>query len=900
MSALDPLVTAHPLTGAFRPVTPDLLAQAYLVPLPDTPDIAALLAARDAPWADSLAVAPAETIAAVRRGLRQIASATARITPDEVDLSRLDPASRLHRHVSALTALWCDHPEVLPDDLRIAAHVIAAAPADALEPLPLVSAAPLAFATPAERGLQAALIAHHGLAEDDRRAAWADRQAPLSGGGPVGSSLNRVQQGLTGGGVLPGPLDESLRFVALRDVAEEAAFAAARAQALIDGGERPQDIGLLVPDEAPCHLHLDRAFRDLVLPLSGLPRPPQRRDVAGETLLHLLLCLQRPAPAMALASLYISPLMPWPAATGRALAGEVMRGRFEPNISKELKGRARDLFARLRREAGDSGKALRAALETAIGLLGNLPDQQDDVLRLRAGAVRLWPLLQGPEEPDWPRLLALVTPETPEPPPTETFVEGVTVITETALPWRPVRHLIALGMSGNRWPRPVPTSPFFLDSELVRLRALTGLQIETRGDMLRLRLERLRRQVLAATGTLTLTRPVFAADGTREAPAPALSLIARTILLGDKPVEDAEVLIHDLRDAGPQDWPCAHRAIPPLASPLVLPPGGALSVDRDLLSVRRDDDGRMRPQSPSRLETLLVSPLAWALAEFGAEETLWAPEGLDVMLAGTLAHDVLEHMFPKDTALPDPEAIAAALPGHLSRAIRRHAPFLQRAIWEVERQGLARDIRTAALAWRDTLAALGAEVIDNELWLIGEGLDIRLRGRADCLLRLPDGTLLVVDHKKSGTTRRRKRMEAGWDLQVALYRAMLLRPEPTGGVLDKALEAAPAIGVAYHLMNDQGVLTHGIELPEGTVSVLPGEVSDQAEALLAARLAEVGAGLIRLNGEDDRTWFDKTGGVTAYALDASPLIARTLGPGLSLPDTAPDTAPDMTEDVADA
>ncbi len=897
MSALDPLVTAHPLTGAFRSVTPDLLAQTYLVPLADPPDLGALLASRDAPWSESLAVAPAETIAAIRRGLRQIASATGRITPDEVDLSRLDPGSRLHRHVAALTALWRDHPEGLPEDLRIAAHVIAAGPGDTLEPLPLVSAAPPAFATPAERGLQAALIAHHGLAEDDQRAAWADRQAPLAGGGPVGSSLHRVQQGLTGGGVLPGPLDDSLQFVALRDVAEEAAFAAARAQALIDAGQRPQDIGLLVPDETACHLHLDRAFRDLGLPLSGLPRPPQRRDVAGETLLHLLLCLQRPAPAMALASLYISPLMPWPAATGRALADEVMNGRFEPNIAKALTGRARDLFALLRREAGDSGAALRSALETAIGLLGSQPEQQDDAMRLRAGAARLWPLLQGPEEPDWPRLLALVTPETPEPPPSETFVEGVTVITEAALPSRPVRHLIALGMSGNRWPRPVPSSPFLLDSELVQLRALTGLAVETRGDMLRLRLERLRRQVLAATGTLTLTRPVFAADGTREAPAPALSLIARTILQDDKPVEDAEVLIHDLRDAGPEHWPCAHRAIPPKASPLALPPAGILSLDRDLLSVRRDEDGRMRPQSPSRLETLLVSPLAWALAAFGAEETLWAPEGLNVMLAGTLAHDVLEHLFPKDTALPDPETVAAAVPGHLARAIRRHAPFLQRAIWEVERQGLVRDIRTAALAWRDTLAALGAEVIDNELWLSGEGLGIRLHGRADCLLRLPDGALLVVDHKKSGTTRRRKRMEAGWDLQVALYRAMLLRPEPTGAVLDEALKAAPAIGVAYHLMNDQGVLTHGIDLPEGIASVLEGEVSDQAEALLAARLAEVGAGLIRLNGEADRSWFDKAGAIAAYALDASPLIARTLRPGLSLPLDAPD---ETEEEEADA
>lgn len=876
MPALDPLVTAHPLTGAFRPVTPELLAEVYLAPRPRPCDLEAVLGGMEGPWSDSLAIAPRETATAVAQGLRALALAMPRLSPEDVALAPLAPESRLARHLEALLALWRAHAEALPEDLQIAAHVISSPAETALEPLALVTAAPCAFATPAERALHEALHRHHGLVAEELRKEWQRRRAPLLAGAAEGSSLARAQAGLTGGAVAPGPADETLSFFALRDLAEEARFAAARAQRLIDGGCAPEEIALLVPDEDAYHAHLTGAFATLGLPLSGLPQPAERRDLAGETLLHLLLCLQSPAPAMALASLYVSPLMPWPAATGDLLAREVMRGRFEPRAAGALTGNARRLFKLLRDGVAQTPAALRVALDTATSCLTDRPEHREDIAQLRARLSALRALLAGEAPPDWPQLFRAAAPLPPVPPPVERTVQGVSVFTEAALPWRPARHLIALGMSGNRWPRPVPASALFLDGELAELRRATGLAIETRGARLQHRLERLRRQLLAATGTLTLLRPVFGADGNRQPPAPALSLIARTIGTDGKATEDSETLFLDLRSLPPDRWPCAHHRPAPLPAAPGLPASGVLDIGRDLLRTRSEDDGRMRPQSPSRLETLLVSPLAWTLGEFGAEPVTWAPETLDVMLAGTLAHEVLEYLFPKDQPLPGPEAIAERIPRLLAEAIRRHAPFLQRAIWAVEREGLARDIRAAALAWRETLAGLGAEVIDNELPLAGEALGIRLRGRADCLLRLPDGALVVVDHKKSGTPRRRARMEAGWDLQLGLYRAMLLRTEAAGAVLAEALKGAPRIGVAYHLINDQGVLLEGVAAPPGVVTVMEGEISAAAMDHLTRALAEVGAGRVRLNTEGDRAFFEKTAKLAPYALDASPLVARFL------------------------
>jgi RecB family exonuclease len=881
MSRLEPPVTAHKSTGAFRPVTADLLAETYLAPRPEVIDPETVLAVAGRPWSESMAIAPMETAAAVLAAVRALALATRSLAPDEIDLSGLERETRLHLHLRALRDLWRDVPAILPADLQTAAHVLRSAAGDALEPLALVSPTPCPYAAPVERAVQARLLDHHGLAEAALRLEWEERRAPLLTGAPEGTSLWRVQHGLTGGHLSSGPIDDSLALFALRDAAEEAEFAAARAQRLIDGGVAPAEIALLVPDETGYVAQLRRAFDAHGVPISGLPDLPLRRDLAGETLLHLLLCLQSPAPAMALASLCISPLMPWPATTGRQLAREVMRGRFDPQVAKTLAGRGKRLHALLRETVAATPAGIHAALTEAAQCLTEAAEFRDEVGAFRTRLAALQGELSRGGTLDWQALFRLATPVAPGPGPSEAFVEGVSVFTEAAMPWRPARHLIVLGMSGNRWPRSVPASPLFLEGELRLLRERTGLHVATRGDALARRLEQLRRQFLAATETLTLLRPVFAPDGSRKPPAPALSLVARTIGDGARGTEDVETLIHDLRAHPPAQWPVAHRAIRVTreARPAAVPDDGVLRLDHDLLRRRVAEDGRMRPQSPSRLETLLVSPLAWSLSEFGSEPVTWAPESLDIMTAGTIAHDVLEFLFPKEEMLPDHDRIDAEVAGLLTSAIRKHAPFLQRSIWAVEREGLARDIRTAAHAWRDTLEALGARVIENEIELRGEALGILLRGRADCLLELPGGNLLVVDHKKSGTARRRARLDAGWDLQLALYRAMLMRPDRPAASLAGALAGARKIGVAYHLINDQGVLLAGLEPPDGVVTVMAGEISAKAMELLVGRLAEVGAGMIRLNTGDDRAFFEKTANLTPYALDASPLVSRFTMPG---------------------
>jgi len=261
MSAIEPLITVHGGTDAFRTITSDLLAETYLAPRPESTDLQAVLADEIFPWSSSMAVAPAETTASVSSALRSLVLATKGASPDEINLTALDPDSRLYQHLHALCHLWRETPAALPEDLQVCAHVLSADASMALEPLPLVERKPCRFATPLERQLHTKLIEHHGLADSTFQSEWNQRQAPLRSGATKGTSLWRAQQGLTGRSIKPAPLDDTLKLFALRDEAEEADFAAARAQHLIDQGASPQDIGLLVPDEMGYVTQLQRAFR---------------------------------------------------------------------------------------------------------------------------------------------------------------------------------------------------------------------------------------------------------------------------------------------------------------------------------------------------------------------------------------------------------------------------------------------------------------------------------------------------------------------------------------------------------------------------------------------------------------------------------------------------------------
>lgn len=790
-------------------------------------------------WAESLVNAPTETGAAVVAALEDLMLATQDLEPPTLDAL---PESRAKRHLTALTELWQRLGRALPEGLDAVRHILQLPQGRFLDPLPVVQGTldPLA---------PAALRALHDRLEAEFGSVPAPVEAPLA---PMGSRLRALQCGVDAKELAAGPADRSVSVFGLRDGAACAEFAAARARALIEAGIEPREIALLTATKPN---HLARAFAAQGIPISGLPNSPPERDVLGETAFQLLQSKRPPTPAMVLASLALSPLMPWAVQTGRDLAEGIMEGDFRGKLL----------------EANDGHKALWEDIRASASSMQQLHFLIDRICSRVANGEALRariPLPPGDGSPDWEAILRSIQINQAKQAESLRTLEGVSLWTAHENPWRPCRHLIVADFSEGLYPTRPGTNPMFLDSEIEAIHASTGLRLRGRAERLSHSLSLFNTQLGAVAETATFLTPFRDLSGARLAPSTGLALIGRAF----EHVEDPLDLITDLSSVAPEDWPLSHHTPTQLPN-TVQPPAELRFPGRNLLSLRREDDGTTKPQSPSRLETLIVSPLAWLLNEIGATDMAWSADDLDVRIKGNIAHDVFEHVFRAGEQLPDPECIAEAVSVTYERAIIRHAGFMRSPAWEMERKGLEREIAHAAVTWLGYLKTLGASVIENEMWLAGEAHGIRLHGKADEILELPNGMLLIVDHKKSGTRNRRKRMEAGWDLQAGLYRDMVARPIRREGDGMEKLIGQP-IGIAYHLMNDGGLLTSGVALADGSPARDMGDaVNTQAIAALTERLAELGAGRIVLNTSSDESFFKKEAGLTPYALtDGSPLV----------------------------
>ena len=856
---IDPILTAHPVTGAVRHITADLLSATYLAPRTPTFDLKMALQQGPSPCRDSFTAARAETAMAIERGIVALARATKTLSPEAIEMRDL-PDGRARRHLSALGDLWRQMGDALPDDVGVLAHVLRSEPDQAVEALPVLDPTACAFSDPAEVALIERLVAHHGSAPPEARAVW--QSSRVSPHANATGALGHLQASLTSNSAPVHP-DSSVAVFGLRDPSEEAAFAAARTRQLLDSRaiSAPQEVGLLIPDDAIYLEQLAQSFDALGLPLAGLPVEPATRDHVGELLTAALAILRGPAPRTALASLFTSPLAPWSADQGALLARETMEnGRSRS--AKSLEGISADLVDTLRPVATTA--RMMARLQA---IAATLPDP--DAKRDFRSRVALIGASQNDEAPDWTSALRKAAARPNASTGSDRFVEGVSLFTESALPWRPVRQLIVLGMAGRAWPRPAPANPLFTDSEIAQIKEHTGLTMRARADVLNRKLELFRRQLCAASEGATLLVPARDAAGKPLAPATALALIGRA-LRAAKP----EDLVTDLRAMTPAAWPVAHRLtarLPGGGAPEV-PDTGILRIGTDLLRIRREDDGRSKPQSPSRLETLIVSPLAWVLEELGAKDRTWAPECLDVLVLGSIVHEVLEILFPKAAPIPDMAQIEAGADAALDTAIGIHAPFLSATDWAAERASLAREVRRVALSWARFLTANGAEILDNEFQLAGDQRGLRIAGRADTLLRLADGRIVIVDHKRSASKGRRGRMEKGWDLQVALYRAMMERPE-VDTELTRLVTAGVSPVTAYHLTNDGTILTGpaGAGIP-GAQAVVS-DIAEHALDHLDQTIAAVGAGDIVLNRSGDAKRIRKDRGITPYALENNSFLA---------------------------
>ena len=344
---LDTTLTRHPVTGAVRPVTPALLAEVYLAPRAERAGSRGRHRPRRALGGKPCRRAGRDRAGAVGGALgaghgQRVDDARGVAARGPAGGPRPAPPGGAEGTLAAQSAAPC------PRTCAASRHVLTAHATDALEPLPIVEAADDPFALPAEDALRARLVVA------SRHASQRGRTRFRPGDRPSRPGRSAISRRTSPGPAAAMPLDGTLTTWGLRDPAEEAAFAAALVQRMLEDGR------LADPSEAGPAGAARRSMpscwpRRSTASACRFPaaRPRRRATSVAELLGQLLTLLEGAGPAMALAAVVTSPLMPWPAGKGSELARQVMQYG-----SLRADGAAAPLLAQLRPAVTTSGQLM--------------------------------------------------------------------------------------------------------------------------------------------------------------------------------------------------------------------------------------------------------------------------------------------------------------------------------------------------------------------------------------------------------------------------------------------------------------------------------------------------------------------------------------------------------------
>lgn len=829
---------------------------------------------QDAFWSRSYTVAPAETTAVISAELDRMIRG---LSPGKilVPLSDTDLSERAQRHLADLSRLYRSMDGLMPTDLEAAIRILDTPSKNALRLIRVCAVGESVLLNPWQKALVSKLnrvSSSVGIEEINRFI----REKLVSRTPKKTTSLNLLQQGLYQDSSNTGPLDDSLQWLAARDYMEEVEIVAGMIQTALKADEKlkRKDLALLLPDDQNYSVAVREVFNHAGLPLSGLVVKQEVRDLGREVVFHLLLTLRKPAPTMAMAAFVTSPLLPWTRTQGFAIAAALMGGDYSLKRIKHSTSAANNILDFIR-----NGVGTVADLKQILLTFPKFLNESQALEPQRVQAVILCKELQkqllATDSIPWDALLVSAAPH-PERVEVagELTREGIAIFYEHEEPWREVKTLYVLGFNSNHYPREPQGYPIFSATD-IRILKENGYELESPVDIGNRQRSRFRRQLSAAEKDVHFLISRRDSYGKELAPSSSLPFMAQLFDRGEEP----ESLILEL-DTAEGRRNAVGLAFAPATEPVQprTPEISDLTLATNLLEIQKDDYGKVRRQSPSSLETLMTSPLAWLLNRFDLEPKEWEPEKLDVMSKGTLAHAVFEALFAPGHQLPGENEVKKQVPALLREAIVTIMPFLNRPEWKVERYHLEKEIMIAAGRWREVLETIGAKVLGVEVWLSGLLGQQPIHGSADLLFELPDGKVYVVDYKKSSSKKRKERMKKGFDSQASLYRIMLQTGEAKFRSSDGEMvtvEKDREIGALYYLMNDQVALADSDHwLTEGLrdFEELGADISSNALPLIKERLSQVKKGHILLNNEVDEKWFEKEAGMPLYALENSPLI----------------------------
>jgi hypothetical protein len=807
------------------------------------------LGVSDAFWSKSLAVDETATLSQVRASLALVLEGvplTWESTPEQPVSFQKSDHPRLGRYFNDLSRLWVQMEGVRPYDQMRAALWLAQSHQLPIEPVQChcmidIHDLPLWQKTIVER-LQELTPVVKPLLELDF------------------PKLKTWHQALLAGDPKPSDADHPVVCFSCRDILAECRAVASMIQSEVELGIAADQFAVMLPTEQTDYVHwLGHYLNQAGILVSNDSRSQQMTDWQAQLIKDLLIYQAQQQPTMQLQSIITNPLMPWTRSKGQFYATRIANNDLKPlDEVAEDKAFIQLIQQPLRRH---TPSVLSEWIDRILDHCKELVATPLTAARLSNQRQLLQKLLDEVDVTDWSATLSRVLNQWHVTPirlsdEARYRLNAVTFIdSDQQLPYS-VHRLYVMGFNDSHYEQPNP------NAGAIAFEDWQGLTLEYQQSSLAYVYSHAQfggtawftqwvQSLAQSQQQIIITTARQAYDGSVLHPSRSWLSLAQTIATK----LEVDALITPIESA---THPLLHWHEVPL-SPITSPSlPECYEFNQSLLDkLTALNNDTQRPESPSSLETLIVSPLAWLFNRMGIETREWKVQQLDNALQGSIAHKVFE-LYGKHQNAPMSNDLFDEL---YESAVNKLAPFMQQAHWRIEKANLKREIHRAFEVFVPWSKQHGWKVEHVEQKMEGRLWDWPIKGFIDAILHSTD-QVFILDYKKSKSDDRYKRLNAGFDLQTYIYRQLYTQSNGSANIV-----------TGYFNLNDRVmVLDQAIEgsndIEVQTPDLPLEQQSAQAVDWVTERFAQLRLGQIMLNhASEAKAW--KSRGIKAYAFENS-------------------------------
>ena len=810
------------------------------------------LAMPNAFWADSIKVDELAVVKALEQTARQLLS----FIPVGEPLQHPESAATRYQHYYSDLITLLDAINVLPGDLRIATEWLALAeaqPQGCIDTLNLYVAEPVVHFEPWQKPVIEKLKQLSNVAPP---AELTEVFTKLNQGGAE-EFVNIGARLFTDGKHQSVP--NGFQAVSCRDWAEETQVVANRIAKLVERGTNPEHIAIYYPAGHSQLNWLGSALIRQGIAVSNLPTDESVFDWQTQLLRDLITLQLDDVPPMGYHSVLVNPLMPWAQSSkNHTKLNRILK--FDDNAENIANELAEGLYALIHQRV-DTADALFDWLSQFSGYLathnlqGLTTNRWNELVSAQRDKVSLYSELTF-EALCHKCLNQLVAGAYSLSREKCFYLNAVLAVSSNECLPSNVEHLFWVGFNEGHFnfhpSQFVPSAIFDIAAwkALGFESALLAMQ-EAKQDLLKFNLSK-------ANASLTVTASRQSFDGT----AIELSEIALDLALCFQSAEKVDPITLfksvDALSADFLDWQAINIA------PNKAPDIQDLQFDCDLLAMHTTADKQQRPESPSSLAKLMISPLEWLLSRQGLEDVSWQVQTLDHLLQGNIAHKVFElYQTYQPNQLTDSEIDTI-----YEKALNDVAPFILQPQWRLERVNLRQEIKQALTSFIEWLSMDGWRLEQVEQRLAGTLWGIPVKGFADAILSR-EQAVLILDYKTSKSEARFTQLDSGYDLQTYIYRQLLAQQTGNKKIIS-----------GYYTLNDRTLVLDGVLGTQSKINmrvpaITQHEQSQEAVGVIQQRLKELRQGFIQLNKTtDEKHW--KQFGIKFYGLENNVILNRFL------------------------